>query len=125
MSGESGLAAPTGLRATTLALLMLAASCSEKKPESYHSVAMETVNNLVAQAMTQNRAAAENPGAPATACAAYRHAAEALERAARIMSDMPAPDAGSAGAAGWTTASQTVTTQRARIDQVIQQTCTP
>jgi hypothetical protein len=112
-----------GWNGGALCLLLIATGCGDQPSSGrFHSTAMEEVNAQVAKAMADSSSAAAQPGGSTTACAAYRNAAEALERAAKTIAETTAP-AGPTGAAGWARVSETVKTQRARIDELVQRTC--
>lgn len=104
------------------ALALLAAGCSGKSTAEY-STAMEKVNALFADAMAEDRAAADSAKDAATACATYKRAADKLAEAAKVMAGLPAPDADTARSVGWTTASDTMKTQQAHLDLSIKQSC--
>lgn len=103
-------------------LALLAAGCGGKSTAEY-STAMQKVNDLFAQAMAEDRAATDSAKNPATACTTYKSAADKLAKAAKIMSDLPPPDAETARSVGWTTASDTMKTQQAHLEKSINQSC--
>jgi hypothetical protein len=103
-------------------LALLAASCGGESTAEY-STAMQKVNDLFAQAMAEDRAASDSAKNPATACSTYKSAADKLAQAAKIMADLPAPDAQTARSVGWTTASDTMKTQQAHLESAIAKSC--
>jgi hypothetical protein len=119
MVGVSGCLKTGGAIA---ALAILAAGCGGKGGADY-STAMQKVNDLFSQAMAEDRAASDSAKDPATACTTYKSAADKLAQAAKIMSDLPPPDADTARTVGWTTASDTMKTQKAHLESAISKSC--
>ena len=103
-------------------LAITAAGCGGKSTAEY-STAMQKVNDLFSQAMAEDRAASDSAKNSATACSTYKSAADKLAQAAKIMADLPPPDADTARSVGWTTASDTMKTQQAHLDSAIAKSC--
>lgn len=122
MVGLSGVLGRSVFLSAAIAVLALSAGCGGKGSADY-STAMQKVNDLFSQAMAEDRAASDSAKDPATACTTYKSAADKLAQAAKIMSDLPPPDAETARAVGWTQASDTMKTQKAHLDSAISKSC--
>jgi hypothetical protein len=117
----TGLMKRSAACGAAISMALLAAGCG--KGSADYSTAMGKVNDLFAQAMAEDRAASDSAKDPATACTTYKSAQGKLDQAAKIMADLPPPDAETARSVGWTTASDTLKTQKAHLDSAIAKSC--